>query len=112
MTDFIVFNFFPIVLLECIVLRLSRWGNLGICLLDSLMMNFASFLCLMLGIAPAISSYSALGILLYFTYSFGVEGFILCLLERHNIRSAILASASANIVGVIYLAIDAYFVLK
>ena len=106
MTEFFVFNFVPVVLVECLVLRLTRWGKLWNCLLDSLLMNFCSFLCLMLGIAPPISSYRAVGMLLYFTYSFLVEGFVLCLLERHTIKSALYSAASANLVSVLYLAID------
>jgi hypothetical protein len=107
MTEFFIFNFLPIVVVECIILRLVKWGNFWTCLLDSLLMNFASFFCMMLGIAPPIQSYQAVGMLLYFTYSFLVEGFVLCLLERNTVRKALLAAAAANFVSVMYLAIDA-----
>lgn len=112
MTEFIVFNFFPVVLVECIVLRLTRWGGFAVCILDSLVMNFASFICIMLGVAPPMANISALGMLLYFTYSFGVEAFVLCLLERNTIKNALYAAAAANLVSVLYLAIDAHFARK
>lgn len=107
MTEFFVFNFVPVVLVECLILRLTRWGKIWTCLLDSLMMNFASFICLMLGLAPPVLSWHALGLLLFFTYSFLVEGFVLCLLERHTTRRALLSAVCANLGSVVYLAIDA-----
>lgn len=106
MTEFFVFNFVPVVIVECLILRLTKWGKVWVCLLDSLMMNFASFLCLMLGIAPPISSYRTVGMLLYFTYSLIVEGFVLCLLERHSIKDALYSAACANFGSVLYLALD------
>lgn len=109
MTEFIVFNFFPVVIVEALILRGLRWGSVGVCLLDSLLMNFASFICLMLGLAPPILSYSILSMLLYFTYSFGVEAFVLCLLERQSIKTALIASAVANLACIAYLALDAGF---
>jgi hypothetical protein len=104
MTEFIVFNFVPVVLIECLVLRLTKWGKIWTCLLDSLLMNFASFICLMLGIAPTISSYHALAMLLYFTYCFLIEGFVLCLLERQSIKQALISAAASNFVSILYLA--------
>lgn len=112
MTEFFVFNFVPVVLIECLVLRMTRWGKLWQCLYDSLLMNFASFLCLMLGIAPPILNHRAVGMLLYFTYSLIVEGFVLCLLERHPIKNALVSAASANCVSVLYLAMDAQLTMQ
>lgn len=109
MTEFFVFNFVPVLIVECLALRLTRWGNIWTCLLDSLMMNFASFFCLMLGIAPPILSYHALGMLLFFTYSFLVESFVLCLLERHTIKQTLFCAAAANFASVVFLALDAQF---
>lgn len=106
MTEFFVFNFFPVLLVECLVLRLTKWGKIWTCLLDALMMNFASFVGLMLGIAPPIASYSALGILLYYIYSTLVELFVLCLLERQPIKQAVYSASCANLASVMYLAID------
>lgn len=106
MTEFFVFNFVPVVLVECLILRLTRWGKIWTCLLDSLLMNFASIICLMLGLAPPILSHYALGMLLYFTYSFLVEGFVLCLLERHSAKQALFSAACANFVSVLYLGLD------
>lgn len=111
MSEFIVFNYFPIVIVEALLLRAMRWGSVSTCLLDSLVMNFASFICLMLGLAPPITSASPLSMLLYFTYSFGVEAFVLCLLERNTIKKALAASVAANLAGLAYLAIDISFTL-
>lgn len=107
MTDFFVFNFFPVFAIEILILRLMRWGNLPTCVLDALVMNFASFICLMLGIAPAIEDNRTLGLTLYFTYSWLAESAVLCLLERHSLRKALFTAAAANLVSTIYLAIDA-----
>lgn len=108
MTDFFVFNFFPVFAIEVLVLLLMRWGKIPVCILDALVMNFASFICLMLGIAPAIEDNRTLGLTLYFTYSWLAEGAVLCLLERHTIRKALLTAATANLISTIYLAIDAH----
>ena len=107
MTEFIVFNFVPVVLVESLILRATGWGKIWSCLFDSLLMNFASFICIMLGLAPPILSYRVVGMLLYFTYSFLVEAFVLCLLERHPIKNALYSAASANFASVLYLALDA-----
>lgn len=112
MTDFYVFNFVPVLLLEVLVLRLLRWASLPLCFLDALVMNFASFIVLMLGIAPYISSAKVLGLSLFFTYSFLVEAFILCLLERRTIKMACIAAFVANLAGVMYLALDAFFTVR
>lgn len=108
MTDFFVFNFFPVFALEIFVLRLMRWGSIPVCMLDALVMNFASFICLMLGLAPPIEDNRWMGLALYFTYSCLSEGFVLCLLERHSIRMSLLCAAVANFVSTFYLAIDAH----
>lgn len=110
MTEFFVFNFIPVILVECLMLRLTGWGGIWICVLDAFLMNFVSFICLMLGIAPPILSYRAVGMVLYFTYSFLVEGFVLCMLERHTIKQALISAAAANFVSVLYLAIDSQIV--
>jgi hypothetical protein len=47
---------------------------------------------------------------LYFTYSFLVEGCVLCMLERNTIKQALLSAAAANFVSVLYLAIDSQIV--
>lgn len=112
MTDFYVFNFFPVFLLEILVLRIMRWGTLPVCILDALVMNFASFICLMLGIGPAIENARWLGLTLYFTYASLAEGFVLCLLERHTIKFALLVAVTANLISTIYLSIDARSTLK
>jgi hypothetical protein len=106
MTEFFVFNFVPVVLVECLIMRLTRWGKIWTCLVDSLLMNFASFICLMLGLAPPITSYHALGMLLFFIYSFLVEVFVLYLLERRPVKLALLCAAAANFAGMLYLALD------
>ena len=107
MTDFFVFNFFPVFAIEIVVLRLLRWGKLPVCMLDALVMNFASFISLMLGIAPEIENARWLGLTLFFTYSWLAEGFVLCLLERHTIKQSLIAAAAANLISTLYLAIDA-----
>lgn len=55
MLGFYIFQFFPVVLVEGIVLWRMKWASLPRSLYDSLMMNFASFLGLILGLGPYIT---------------------------------------------------------
>lgn len=107
MTEFLVFNFVPVLVVECLILRLCKWGKIWTCLFDSMQMNFVSFICLMLGVAPSIQSGRLPGLLLYFIYSFLLEGFVLCLLERNSIRKAFSSAAAANFSSAILIALEA-----
>lgn len=112
MPDFYVFNFFPVLAIEVVALRILRWANLPGCFLDALVANFATFIGLMLGLGPYISGAKALGLTLFFTYSFLVETAVLCLLERHAVKKCLIAATGANIASIIYLAIDAFLTVK
>ena len=112
MPDFYVFNFLPVLAIEVAVLRLLKWGNLSTCFLDALVANFATFVGLMLGLGPYISSAKILGLTLFFTYSFLVETAVFCLLERHVIKKCLLAAAIVNLVTIVYLAFNAFLTLK
>ncbi len=112
MPDFYVFNFFPVLFIEVVALRLLKWGSLPTCVLDALVANFATFIGLMLGLGPYISSAKLIGLTLFFTYSFLVETAVLCLLERHAVKRCLIAAAGANLASIVYLAADAFFTLK
>lgn len=112
MPDFYVFNFFPVLAIEVIALRLVKWGNLPTCFLDALVINFATFIGLMLGLGPYISSAKILGLMLFFTYSFLVETAVLCLLERHAVKRCLIAATAANSASIVYLAADSFFTLR
>ena len=106
MLGFYVFQFFPIVIVEAIVLWRMHWGSLPRCLFDSLMMNFASFLGLALGLGPYMTGSMPWGLTLFGTYSVMVEGTILMLLERREARLVWACALTANLLGCILLAIE------
>jgi hypothetical protein len=82
------------------------------CFLDGLVINFATFIGLMLGLGPYISSAKVVGLMLFFTYSFLVETGVLCLLERHQVKRCLIAATVCNLASIAYLAADAFFTLK
>ncbi len=106
MLGFYVFQFVPILLLETLVLWRLKWGRFSLSLLDSLMMNFASFTGLLLGLGPFISGSGIWGLTLFGTYSFMVEGAILMLLERHQPRQVWIAAFCANLASCLMLLIE------
>ncbi len=110
MPDFYVFQFLPIVLVEALALRFLKWGPVKRCLLDSLLMNSASFLGLMLNLAPHISTAGPFGLLLYCVYSTMIEGVVLTLMERGEPGKIWSAALIANLSGVFVLGVEsAYF---
>lgn len=111
MPDFYVFNFFPVLAIEIVALRAVKWGKVPTCALDGLVANFATFIGLMLGLGPYISSAKVLGLTLFFTYSFLVETAVLCLLERHAVKRCLIAATVSNLASIAYLAIDAFFTI-
>ena len=100
---FYIFQFFPLVIVEGVVLWRMKWGSPTRSLFDSLMMNFASFIGLILGLGPYIAGYGNWGLALFGTYSVLVEALVLWLLERHSLKSVTLAVILANLAGCIYL---------
>lgn len=103
MLGFYIFQFVPILLVEGFVLWRMKWGGLGQSLFDSLLMNFASFLGLVLGLGPYIAGQGPWGLTLFGTYSIMVEGTVLMLLERHPPRMVWSAVLIANLLGCIVL---------
>jgi hypothetical protein len=73
-----------------------RWGGLRQSLFDALMVNFASFIGLLLGLGPYITSSGPWGLTLFGTYSTMVEGAVLMLLERHGAKKVWWCALSAN----------------
>lgn len=106
MLSFYVYQFLPIVIVEAIVLWRMHWGTLPRCFYDSLMMNFASFLGLVLGLGPYLTGSSPWGLTLFGTYSVMVEGTVLMLLERRDARQVWACALTANLLGCILLAIE------
>jgi len=106
MLGFYVMQFVPIVLLEAFILWRLNWGKIWLCALDSLMMNFASFMGLLLGLGPYITSSGVWGLSLFSFYCVMVEGTVLTLLERHSARKAWLTALTANGCSLIMLAIE------
>ena len=106
MLSFYIFQFVPIVLVEAIVLWRMKWGSLPLCLFDSLLMNFASFLGLVLGLGPYITGSMPWGLTLYGTYSVMVEGTVLMLLERREPRVVWAVVLIANLLGCTLFAIE------
>ncbi len=109
MTEYYVFRFLPILLAETIVLWRMKWASLPVSALDALLMNFASFLGLMLGLGPYITSNGPWGLTLFCTYSILVEGVVLLALERHPARKVWLTSAAANLVSTAIIAAEVIF---
>jgi hypothetical protein len=106
MTEYYVFRFFPVVIVEAIVLWRMKWGGLPLSLLDALLMNFASFLGLMLGLGPYITSNGPFGLSLFCTYSILVEGCVLFMLQRHPARKVWLCALVANLISTVCLGLE------
>jgi hypothetical protein len=60
------------------------------------MVNFASFIGLILGLGPYITTSGPWGLTLFGTYSVMVEGAVLMLLERHQPKKVWLCALAAN----------------
>lgn len=103
MTEFYVFQFIPLVLVDALTLLALKWGTPRRCLIDSLLMNIASFLGLLLSMAPAIQTAEPTGIALFCAYSTMVEGVILTLLERHGPGKIWTSALAANLAGSLVL---------
>lgn len=93
---FYIYQFVPIMLLESIVLWRMKWGSYRLSFFDALMMNFASFIGLLLGLGPYITTTGLWGLTLFCTYSTMVEGAVLMLLERHHPKKVWLCAVVAN----------------
>jgi hypothetical protein len=103
---FYVFQFLPIVVVEAFVLWRMHWASLPRCLYDSLLMNFASFLGLVLGLGPYLTGNTPWGLTLFVTYSVMVEGTVLMLMERKDARLVWACALTANLLGCILLAVE------
>jgi hypothetical protein len=106
MLSFYIYQFVPIVLVEAFVLWRMKWAGLPLCIYDSLLMNFASFLGLVLGLGPYITGSMPWGLTLFGTYSVMVEGTVLMLLERREPRVVWAAVLIANLLGCTLFAIE------
>jgi len=106
MLSFYVYQFVPIVIVEALVLWRMKWGGLRASAFDALMANFASFLGLLLGLGPYITSFGPWGLTLFCTYSIMVEGSIFMLLERHDARKIWLTALIANVVSGLMLGLE------
>jgi len=73
---------------------------------DALLMNFASFLGLLLGLGPYITSSTPWGLTLFGTYSFMVEGTVLMLLDRRDPKLVWACALTANLLGCILIAVE------
>jgi hypothetical protein len=107
MLSFYIFQFVPIVLVEACVLWRMKWAAFPLCIYDSLLMNFASFLGLVLGLGPYITGSMPWGLTLFGTYSVMVEGTVLMLLERREPRVVWASVLIANLLGCTLFAIEA-----
>lgn len=83
-------------LVESVVLWRMKWGSYKISIFDVLMMNFASFIGLLLGLGPYMTESGPWGLTLFGTYSTMVEGAVLMLLERHSAKKVWLCALTAN----------------
>ncbi|MFN8552750.1 MAG: hypothetical protein U0103_14865 [Candidatus Obscuribacterales bacterium] len=109
MLGFYIYQFVPIMLIEAVVLWRLKWGSLRLSLLDSLLVNFASFTGLLLGLGPYITGSGIWGLTLFGTYSIMVEGAFLMLLERHTAKKVWLTILAANLASCIMLGIETIF---
>ncbi len=109
MLGFYIYQFVPILLVEGFVLWRMKWGSLPRSLFDSLLMNFTSFLGLVLGLGPYIAGSGPWGLTLFGTYSIMVEGTLLMLLERHPPKLVWSAVLIANLLGCIVLDCEVFF---
>jgi hypothetical protein len=100
---FYIYQFLPIVLIESLVLWRLRWGSYKLSLFDALLMNFASFIGLLLGLGPYIASTGPWGLTLFGTYSTMVQGTVLMLLERHAAKKVWLCVFVANLITCVAL---------
>lgn len=110
MPDFYVFQFLPLVLVETAALKFMKWGDLRRCLIDSLLMNGATLMGLLLGLAPKISSAGHFGLLLFCVYSVIVEGIVLTLMERHRTNKIWSSVLAANAAGIFLLSVTALYI--
>lgn len=106
MTEYYVFRFGYIVVAEALVLWRMKWATVPRSFLDSLLMNFVSFLGLMLGLGPYITSNGPWGLTLFCTYSILVEGTVLLVLEEHGAKRSWAAAAMANIFSTLLIAFE------
>jgi len=109
MLGFYIYQFVPIMLLEAFVLWRLNWGSFRLAFVDSLLVNFASFTGLLLGLGPYITGSGIWGLTLFGTYSIMVEGAFLMLLERHSPKKVWLAIVAANLASCIMLGIETLF---
>ncbi len=109
MLGFYIYQFLPIMLLEALVIWRFKWGSLRMACLDSLLINFASFTGLLLGLGPYITGSGIWGLTLFATYSIMVEGAFLTLLERHSPKKVWIAVIVANLASCIMLGIETLF---
>jgi hypothetical protein len=95
-------------LIEAFVLWRLKWGTLRQAFVDSLLVNFASFVGLLLGLGPYITGSGIWGLTLFATYSIMVEGSFLMLLvsERHSAKKIWLTVLAANLASCIMLGIE------
>jgi hypothetical protein len=105
---FFVFHFVQIVLVESIVMWRLKWGTYRHSLVDALMMNFASILGLLLGLAPLIRGAGPFGLMLFCTYSLMVEIVTLMLLERHPWKKVVSTVLIANLCSCVLLAGESF----
>lgn len=106
MLSFYIFQFLPILLVEAFVLWRMKWASLPVSIYDALLMNFASFLGLLLGLGPYITSSTPWGLTLFGTYSFMVEGTVLMLLDRRDPKLVWACALTANLLGCILIAVE------
>ena len=106
MLSFYIFQFLPILLVESFVLWRMKWASLQVSIYDALLMNFASFLGLLLGLGPYITSSTPWGLTLFCTYSFMVEGTVLMLLDRRDPKLVWACALTANLLGCILIAVE------
>lgn len=107
---FYIFQFLPITAVEAVVLWRLKWSGAKGSILDALMINFASFVGLLLGLGPYIASCGPWGLTLFGTYSFLVEGGILMLLERgHAAKKLWITAFIANLCSCLLLGVETVF---
>ncbi len=109
MLDFYIFQFAPLLLVEAFVLWRMKWGSLGRSFYDALLMNFASFLGLILGLGPVVAGSGTWALTLFGTYSIMVEATVGMLLERHPPKVVWAAVFIANLLGCLVLDCEVFF---